>query len=304
MISFKLLEQYLNNANINLIMSKSGDEITVSLLPLPKIKDDAKSNLKPIIIRGTAAELDEQFHVIIQKPLEKVSGIVSNIIEFEASAEKVAAESKINDKAKEDNSKATKIADKFISKAKALMVTREYKKAMLKVDGALKAVPSYSKALELKEEIKKLDTPDLFKEKIVDSTLKVADIVVLESKEYLQENPKTVKEAIESTLKNPVILGAESKEEEEQVREALKELEQPISIKEIVEASPNVITASIPTEHEEAGVITKEHADEFYAEPDNSAESPRWNEDEFEKERGIYVEPQQENIDPDLETLF
>lgn len=48
MISFKLLEQYLNNANINLIMSKSGDEITVSLLPLPKIKDDAKSNLNQL----------------------------------------------------------------------------------------------------------------------------------------------------------------------------------------------------------------------------------------------------------------
>ena len=72
MISFKLLEQYLNNANINLIISKSDDEITVSLLPLPKIKDDAKSNLKPIIIRGTATELDEQFHIIIQKHLEKV----------------------------------------------------------------------------------------------------------------------------------------------------------------------------------------------------------------------------------------
>lgn len=211
MLSFKLLEQYLSNTNINLVIAKNGDELTVSLLPQPKIKDEAKSNLRPIFLKGTAEELDEQFHTLIEKPLQKVSGIVSNIKDFEESADKLAKESKAAGESKKQDDKNKEKADKLLEEAKAFVTSKEYSKAKLKVEAALKFVPNYDKANKMSEEITKLDVPDLF-------------VAIEEEKQVEEIKTKSVETIMEG---------------------------EPITIKEIAEASPNIVIASIPKVEEE-----------------------------------------------------
>jgi PRTRC genetic system protein E len=151
--SFKLLEQYLNNTNMNIVITKNDNVLSVSLLPQPKCKDEAFKALKPIVLKGTAEELDAEFHKIIQKPLDKVAGIVSNVISFEESADKSAAETKaateIKDKAKKDKEKA----EKKVEKAKEYLEKKDFDKAMFTINEALNLSPKLSSAGKIKTEI-------------------------------------------------------------------------------------------------------------------------------------------------------
>lgn len=165
MISFKFLEQYLNNTNINLVITKNGEEITVSLLPKPKINDEAKSVLKPIIIKGTATELDEQFHVILQKPLEKASGVTSNILSFEASVKEMEQKSEAQKKIKEEQEKNKKKADSELEKVDELIKNKDFNKALICIKKSLEIYPEYKKAIELEKQVSEAKTkeqPDIF----------------------------------------------------------------------------------------------------------------------------------------------
>lgn len=151
--SFKLLEQYLNNSNLNIVIAKNGTGLSVSVLPQPNCKDEAFSMLKPIILNGTAEELDAEFHKIIQKPLEKVSGVVSNVVSFEESTDKAAEETKaakgIQEKLKKDKEKA----EKKVEKAKEYLESKDFDKAMFTINEALTLSSKLVSASKLKTEI-------------------------------------------------------------------------------------------------------------------------------------------------------
>lgn len=152
-VSFKFLEKYLESSNMNLVLTKNGDKICVSILPKPKINDEAKSNLKPIVIKGIAEELDEQFHIVLQKPLEKVTGIINNIAEFEKNAELMAEKSKIAESEKKKVEANKKKAEKKVEKAKEYLEKEEFDKAMYTVKEAIELAPKLSSAINLKDEI-------------------------------------------------------------------------------------------------------------------------------------------------------
>jgi len=136
---FKSLEQHLESINLNIQISKGKDGLIVSVLPALKCKDDAKKNIIPILLKGTAEELDAQFAGLIQQPLQKVSGISTNLIEFEQSAEKAKEQSAIEKAEAEKNKKVHDKADKEIVKLDALIEKKEYKKALTKAKSILKA---------------------------------------------------------------------------------------------------------------------------------------------------------------------
>ena len=292
MLSFKLLEQYLNNTNINLVITKNGEEVTVSLLPQPKIKDEAKSNLKPILLRGTAEELDEQFHTLISKPMDKVTGIVSNIQEFEDSADKLATKSKAAEELKKQSTKNKEKAESLLKEADVFVKDKDYSKAILKIEAALKFIPDFDKAIKLLAEVKELDTPDLFAE--VEEVKTEKEVIIPTNK----SNPLPVNDA----FANPVILGAESKEELEEVREALKVLEQPQeevkkSLFDTIEqtrANIDIISSPKPKETEQEyedkatlAVVSAEEIDALYSESDEMEDSMKPNEDAFNNEGNV-----------------
>lgn len=146
---FKSIEQHLDNLNLNIVITKNENGLVVSVLPQLKCKDEAKSNITPILLKGTADELDAQFIGIIQQPLEKVSGVSSNLIQFEKSIELAESKSAITKAEKIEETKMKEKADKCLKKADEFIEKDDVKKAILQIEAALKFSPNYKKAKDM-----------------------------------------------------------------------------------------------------------------------------------------------------------
>ena len=238
---FKSIEQHLEGLNLNVVISKNENGLTVSVLPQPTCKDDAMKSLTPILLKGTAEELDAQFAGIIQQPLQKVSGISTNLVQFEKNVEIQAEKTAIVKAKKDADKKLTDKADKYIKEAEALIEKDETKKAILKAKAALKVAPEYKKALDLMDKlVPKAEGMFVAKEKakLVEQVKEeMVEVVMASEPTVIVEKPLVDLSHIPNTLadKTPVILGAESKDEVNQVRDALAEagLAAPTSMKEV-----------------------------------------------------------------------
>ena len=180
---FKSIEKHLDNINLNMTITKSETGIVVSVLPVLNCKDEAVKNITPILLKGTAEEMDTEFAGIIQQPLETVSGVASNIIEFEQSVTKAKENSAVkkaaDDKATKAKTKAEKDAekakiktekdleklnvkaDKDLVKAETYVEKKEYGKAIFMIKSALKISPTYDKAIKMLEDTEKLDSAEV-----------------------------------------------------------------------------------------------------------------------------------------------
>jgi PRTRC genetic system protein E len=204
MISFKLLEKYLENADLNLVLKKTANGIVISILPKPNVKDKAKENLIPLIIRGTSDELDQKFIQLINTQLEQTNGIISNIAEFEAQAEEMKNKSDANKKIKEAKIKADEKSKKELDGADKLLAESKFDECQEKIDKSLKNNEKYKPALNLQEKLNKLkpqnNQVDIFgiieeEEKIIkDSSEKI--------KEQILKDEKAVAEVCDKVIVN------------------------------------------------------------------------------------------------------
>jgi PRTRC genetic system protein E len=111
---------------------KTGENMTVVVLPRSKeVKDPAAEQLIPINLKGSPQELDEGFIEAIRSPVQKSTGLMTNMAEYEKSAEKAAAESK----AEKDRKDAI---DRHVKEAETHEKAGKYKEALA----------AYLKALE------------------------------------------------------------------------------------------------------------------------------------------------------------
>lgn len=78
----------LGNVDLNIRIMQKNDKLTLSISP------GNTSNITPILVTGTAAELDAEFLNSIAPQVQSISGIVTNIHDVKAEAEKLEAESK------------------------------------------------------------------------------------------------------------------------------------------------------------------------------------------------------------------
>jgi len=102
---FNSISEMLNDTELQLNIKKKGDQLTVMIMPKAEIKDGAIANIKPILITGSPAELDEEFLSIIHQPITTATGIMSNIATFEAGASKLAKENEVEKKKAEQDKK-------------------------------------------------------------------------------------------------------------------------------------------------------------------------------------------------------
>ena len=74
---FTRLSQSLTpQTSVNLTVHSQDGILSVSVFPKVKgLKDEAKNHLQPIVLTGTAQELDEGFFDAIAQPIEKASKI-------------------------------------------------------------------------------------------------------------------------------------------------------------------------------------------------------------------------------------
>jgi PRTRC genetic system protein E len=80
------LEPLLETSNMVLSLTKKNDLVTISILP--KTKNDKDLNMKPFTMTATMQELQEGGSAEFAKGISKVGGILTNLAEFEESAEK------------------------------------------------------------------------------------------------------------------------------------------------------------------------------------------------------------------------
>lgn len=161
---FTQINQLMNQGiDITLVVRKKEGQLTVSTMPKSNgLKDEAQNHIVPFIVTGTPEELDMGFIQAICGPVQKATGLLTNMSSFEQQAEKAAANSKA---AKEQQDKATKEAkekkekfDKHMKSATDLESEKKYSEALTSLQQArnsatqqaLKSVDEKIKAIKIK----------------------------------------------------------------------------------------------------------------------------------------------------------
>jgi len=131
---FTEISNLLNDGEmLCLNIMKTGESLVVTVLPKSKeVKDPAAEQLIPLNLKGSPEELDSGFIEAIRSPVQKSTSLMSNMAEYEKSAEKAAEESKAEKDRKDTISKYVKEAE-----------TAE------KASKSKEAITAYTKALEL-----------------------------------------------------------------------------------------------------------------------------------------------------------
>ena len=121
--------------DLTLVIRKANGQMAVSVLPKSNgLKDEAQNHIIPLALKGLPQELDAGFLQAVARPVQKATGLITNMAQFEAQAEKAAAESK---SAKEQKSKETKEErekrekyEKYFKKAGELIAAGNHKEAV------------------------------------------------------------------------------------------------------------------------------------------------------------------------------
>jgi PRTRC genetic system protein E len=196
---FATIAPFLGSMNLTLTVAKgSGDTVIVSLLPQPRIKDNAKESVQPMVIRGTIEELDEEFFNAIKEPMTKVTGIVIEIDNFEKGAEKLAEDNKAKDAIKAEAKKNKDKADKIVKKAEELFEAKDYDKAEKELAKAIALTPGTPAINKLsnsindaKEALKPKDQVDIFSaiEEVKEQLPESPNELEIENNRIIQSNP-------------------------------------------------------------------------------------------------------------------
>lgn len=121
--------------DLTLVIRKANGQLAVSVLPKSNgLKDEAQNHIIPLTLKGLPHELDAGFLQAVARPVQKATGLITNMAQFEAQAEKAAAESK---SAKEQKGKETKEErekrekyEKYFKKAGELIAAGNHKEAV------------------------------------------------------------------------------------------------------------------------------------------------------------------------------
>lgn len=151
---FKDLEKLMGeNSSLNITIAKSNEQITVSVIPKVASSDEATKKISPLVLKGTAEEMDDNFIDAISEPIEKTIGFLDNVVEYEKSLEEAKAKSKIEEDKKKENKEKEDKRKKELEKAEKLIKEEYFDKAEKIVNDVLKEMANNKKALELKKTI-------------------------------------------------------------------------------------------------------------------------------------------------------
>ena len=147
--------------DLTLVMRKTADGLmTVSLMPKStSLKDSAQNHLVPLTLNGTPAELDAGFFTAAMQPVQRVTGLIANMAEFEKQADKAAADSKASKSVKSTKEKEPKEVkdkreryEKHMKKAEEQMTAKDYDGAILSLQQA-RLIATEEQATKIDEKI-------------------------------------------------------------------------------------------------------------------------------------------------------
>ncbi len=124
----KLLSKYMKDIDWKILLSMNEDmTFNVTLLPLPKVKDEALKDVAPAIIKQlTIDEVENMTSATLNKAFTKVQSVVSNVVEFEKGIEEQEKLTKMV-KLKREAAKTKKEHDKKVAKEAAPSMFAESK---------------------------------------------------------------------------------------------------------------------------------------------------------------------------------
>lgn len=77
------------SVDLTIVIRKTNGQLTVSTLPKSNgLKDEAQNHIVPLTVTGTPQELDTGFLQAVTRPIQKTCGLISNMAQFEAQADK------------------------------------------------------------------------------------------------------------------------------------------------------------------------------------------------------------------------
>jgi PRTRC genetic system protein E len=251
---FTDMETLLEGFDLTLTLAKKGELLSLSVLPVAKCKDDAKSNIRPLLLTGTAQELDEGFIDAITAPLKRVSGIILDIQSFEEGLQKLEEESsakdaaaKLREKEEEEKKKAEIRKNKkyvaLIKKAEELVEKNELKQA----------IGAYKEAKELSS------TPQVIEKKIESLVIKISSAGSLfDSIEEAKTISTNFGSAIDIELDNetePKPKAAPTKstksKKDRKSKEVSPDVHHEADLKETLQSDEDVTTENTGTIHDE-----------------------------------------------------
>ncbi|MDR2891308.1 MAG: PRTRC system protein E [Alistipes sp.] len=126
--------------NLTISQTAAGDLVVIVLPKVHDLKDTAQHQIGPLKLSGSAEELDGEFFPRITAPVQKTSGLLVNMAEYERQQDAAAAESKAvkDEKAKvatEAKAKKEK-CDGFIKKADEMEAAGNLDGALLQLQQA------------------------------------------------------------------------------------------------------------------------------------------------------------------------
>ena len=167
---FSKLSQCLTpQTSVNLTVHSQDGILSVSVFPKAKgLKDEAKNHLQPIVLTGTAQELDDGFFDAIAQPIEKASKMLAGMKQFETSLDLMETQKKETQEHQKNVDKQAQDrkakCDKLISRAATLEDEEKY-------EDALKALRE-ARTLADEKTVAKLDERiDSLKGKLMQSSL-------------------------------------------------------------------------------------------------------------------------------------
>ena len=133
---FTTIHQMMTDGvDFTLVIRKANGQLTVSTLPKSNgLKDEAQNHIVPLTVSGLPQELDTGFLQAIARPIQKAAGLITNMAQFEAQAEKAASESKAAKDAKAKETKEEKEKrekyEKHFKKAEELIAAKKHSEAV------------------------------------------------------------------------------------------------------------------------------------------------------------------------------
>lgn len=149
------------NVDLTIVIRKANGQLTVATLPKSnELKDEAQNHIVPLTVTGTPQELDAGFLQTVTRPIQKASGLIANMVQFEAQADKAAANSKAAKEAKSKESKEEREKrekyEKLMKKAEEMTTAKNYREA-LNLLGQAKSHANEAQLKGIEEKIQAVD---------------------------------------------------------------------------------------------------------------------------------------------------
>ena len=149
---FKRISELLDdNCTLSINVAKKGERLIVSVLPGNSLVKDtaATSQIVPLNISGTGAELDEGFVDVIFEPVKRVTGLLVDMQSFEEGEEAAKQKSKMEAKKKFEEIEKKKQYLGYVELAKTNLAESKFRDALVCIEKAREFVGSDSESKSL-----------------------------------------------------------------------------------------------------------------------------------------------------------